>query len=349
MSQGARRLCAAAGCLTAAVGCGDDSKRAPDAMPAQDAAALVDTTDAAVIPQGPHHGYVVSGLRVPISDPEVRDYAFDLGSKTSAMPDGTTENTVGTVFSAVSILGVDLQGAITAAVDRGTILMLVDVQAQDFANTSAAGLGVVLGADPVPAACDGPDDLVCRHHLDGSASFAVAPGSPAGTPAAGAIVDGTFHGGGGAITLQLAFGSAAPIQLGLAHAQVRASSISEAGIMTAMLGGVVSPAQVTAGLAPALQAQIAAVLDRDCTPGGAGTPPDCGCQTGTAGARLISVFDGDLAVADRNCTVTNDEILGNAVIQSALQPDACSKDTCAAADALSIGVKLETVKASFPR
>ncbi|HEY0477219.1 MAG TPA: hypothetical protein VGD37_06825, partial [Kofleriaceae bacterium] len=204
-------------------------------------------------------------------------------------------------------------------------------------NASASGFGVKLGTMPMPAACSSPTDTVCRHHLDGSASFQIAANSPTDV-VAGKVVNGTFNGGPGDLTLQIAIGSAtAPISLNLLRARVRATAITETGI-TAIIGGLVTQDELMNQIGPAIQVQVAGILARDCTP--AGPPPGCGCH-GT-GATVIS-FD-----TNADCKLSTAEILGTPVVKSLLQPDACSVDSCKAADSLSIGVKVQAVAAKFP-
>jgi hypothetical protein len=288
-------------------------------------------------PEGTHHGYVVSSASVPTSDVQARDFSLDLGTKTSSKQDGMGDNALGLAISALTMLNFDIQGTVTTAVDTGSILLLLDFQTKDFTNASSSGFGVKLGAMPTPAACSGPTDTVCRHHLDGSASFQLAANSPTDV-VTGPVVNGTFNGGPGDLTLQIAIGSAtAPISLNLVRARVRATAITETGI-TAIIGGLVTQDELMNQIGPAIQVQVAGILARDCTP--AGPPPGCGCH-GT-GATVIS-FD-----TDADCKLSTAEILGTPVVKSLLQADACSTDSCKTADSLSIGVKVQAVAAKFP-
>jgi hypothetical protein len=50
----------------------------------------------------------------------------------------------------------------------------------------------------------------------------------------------------------------------------------------------------------------------------------------------------------KDCELTVAELLGNPFVKGSLNPDSCSKDSCAAADSLAIGVKVTAVKATFP-
>ena len=300
-----------------------------------------------ITPEGTHHGYVVSSASVPANDMQVRDFGLDLGAKTSSKQDGMIDNALGQALSALAMLNFDIQGTVTTAIDTGSIMLLIDFQTKDFANSSAAGFSVKLGATATPAACSSPTDTTCRHHLDGNATFTIAADSPNDAAVAGKIVNGTFNGGPGDVTLQIAIGSAtAPIKLDLLHARVKASSISDTGIMSAVVGGLVLQTDLNTQIGPAIQTQIVGILDRDCK--GARTPPACGCTPGSTGATVVGALDGDINPADKNCTITTEEVLGFPVVKALLQPDSCSMDSCSKADSLGIGVKVTAVAAKFP-
>jgi hypothetical protein len=307
-------------------------------------------SDGPIIPEGPHHGYVVSSVSVPTTDKQVTDFGLDLGSKTSSKQDGKIDDQLGSVLSLLSSLKLfDIQGTVNTAVDQGSLLLLVDVQTKDFMNSNGAGFGVKIGANPMPAPCNGSADTVCRHHLDGTGTFTIAANSPSDLAVAGKIASGTFNGGPGDVTLQLAIGSTTPIELSLLHARVKATSISEAGIMTATVGGLVTQAELTTSIGPAIQTQVNGILDRDCpvAAGGTRTPPSCGCNAGTTGETVIKALDGTTPGTVADCQITTEEILGFPLVAQLLKPDSCSTDTCKTPDSLSVGVQIEAVKATF--
>jgi hypothetical protein len=317
--------------------------------PRRDAAAAIDAaegdgstgTDAAVDAPPPivHHGYVVSSQFVPTNEMQVSQFGLDLGSRTSSAADGQVDNALGRVLALLNVLNVPVQPANTAAVDQGALLLLLDLQAPDLSNAAAANLQIELGANPVPAACDGAADTVCRHHLDGTASFSIAPDSPTDAVLPGHIVAGAFTGGPGHFTLPLAIGSGLLVQLHLLHARVQASMISDAGIMTADIGGLVIRDEINTQIGSAIQQLVQAVIVRDCTPGA--PPPGCGCSN-TSTATLLALMDGDLGTPG-DCLISTDEVLAF----SFMKTDSCSMDTCTMPDALSIGVQVQAVKATF--
>jgi len=296
-------------------------------------------TEGNVTPQGTHYGYVVSKAEVPTTTDQVNTFGLDVGAKTSSKPDGLPDNAIGHVFVTLTTLKFAIQDTITTAVDHGNILLLLDFQTTDFTNANAAGLSVKLGANPMPAACTDANDATCRHHLDGTAKFDIAAGSPTDDLVAGKIAGGSFKGGPGDLTLQIAIGSTDPIKLNLSHARATATSISASGI-TAVVGGIITKADLIAQVGPPLLASVKAVFSRDCT----GTGTNCGCPKGTTGDLIESVVD----TMPKDCMLTVDELFGNQIVGPMLTPDSCSTDSCTTADALSIGVRVQAVKATFP-
>jgi hypothetical protein len=272
------------------------------------------------------------------------DLALDLGSPRSSTPDGTVDDRLGEALGVLATF-FDVQTTVDTAVSHGSIILLIDFQTKDFTTTSNAGLAVKFGANPVPAACSSPTDMTCGNHLTGNPSFSIATDSPTDASLGGTIVNGTFNGGPGDVTLQIALGSTTPIELNLLHARAKANSISETGIMSANVGGLLTTADLTTKVGPAIQTQVAEIIATDCTP--AAPPPGCGCLTGSTGKQIMDLIDGDLDMV-RDCQITTEELLGFPIVKSLLGPDSCSKDSCTAPDALSVGVKVEAVKATFP-
>ena len=300
--------------------------------------------DGPIVPALAHHQYVISKALTPTTNAQALAYGLDLGSARSGTPDGTVDNRLGQVLAAFAGMGFDFQGAIDTAINQGSIILLVDFQTNDFLNTNSASLGVKFGTNPIPAACSGPTDTTCGHHLTGSASFSIAADSPTDAPLDGTIVGGTFNGGPGALSLQITLGGTQPITLSLSNARAKATAISDTG-MTANLGGALSVADLNTQIFPALQVQIADIITRDC--GSTRTPPICGCASGSTGQNLLNLLDGSDGTT-RDCNVSLAEIEGNPLIKGLFSPDICSTTTCTTPDALSLGIQVQTVKAMFP-
>lgn len=305
--------------------------------------------DAQPVPEGTHYGFVVNTASVPTSMKMAPDFGLDLGGAKSGTPDGTVDNRLGEVLGTLAGMGFKIQDTITTAVNEGGIILLVDFQTKDFMNASATGLSVKLGANPNPAACMGTaPNKVCGQHLKGTGTFSVDPKSPAEALVSGKIVNGTFSGGPGNIALQIALGDATqPLTLNLLNARAKATAITADG-MTLTVGGALSVDDLNMQVIPAITDQVNGLLVRDCGPlAGRATQPSCNCTGGSTSLTLLNLFDGDLAGTTADCNITKEEIGGNAVIHSLLGPDVCSAKTCTAPDALSLGIKVTTVKATI--
>lgn len=286
-------------------------------------------------PEGMHYQYVSSEAFVPTNNNQAREYGLDLNG------DKTPDNQLGMVLGTLSTMGFDVQGTIDEAVMEGSIILLVDFQTEDFTNTTAAGLKVLLGDNPMPAPCTDPTmptPATCSKHLDGTGMFSIAAGAPDNAAVAGKIINGTFNGGPGNISLQIALGGTDAIQLDLIGARAKASGITETGIASVVLGGALTEEDLNTKVIPAIHAQIAPLIAEDCN--APTSPPMCGCTSGSTGATVLNLFDA----APKDCMVTVDEIKNNSLIQSLLAPDVEINGK----QALSLGIKVVTKKATFP-
>jgi len=283
-------------------------------------------------PSGPHHGYVADTVTVPENTSQAREIALDLDGN------GTGDNQLGMVLGTLAGQGFEIQASLDDAVKQGDIILLVDFQTPDLANTTGAGMGIKLGANPTPAACTDPNDInTCGQHLMGGASFEIDPASPTDAGVDGKIAGGTFTGGPGTLTLQIAL-TGTPIELSLIGARAKATGIAADKIDQIILAGALTQEDLDTKVIPAIQAQLPPLIERDCTD--LQNPPDCGCASGSTGKTIIGLFD----TTPKDCAVTVEEIKTNSLIQSLLAPDV----TIDGQDALSIGVAVSTVSATFP-
>jgi hypothetical protein len=295
-------------------------------------------------PAGPHTTSVADTVLVPTNNNEARAYGLDLND------DRTVDNQLGMVLGTLAGQGFKVQDTIDEAVADGSIILLVDFQAPNFDNTSAAGLQVKLGdsdtATPAPCNtdetfCDMSDPPVCNgcgHHLEGEGVFTVAPGSPTNDAVGGKINGGVFSGGPGNLALQIALGGGNPIQLDLIGARAKGTGISATGFTELILAGALTQEDLDTKVIPAVHAQLGPLIERDCT--GTAPPDPCGCEAGSTGKTVFGLFDTD----PKDCTVTIEEIKTNSLIMSLLAPDV----TIDGKQALSLGIKVTTTKASFP-
>ncbi|HEX5062243.1 MAG TPA: hypothetical protein VFV99_22890 [Kofleriaceae bacterium] len=298
--------------------------------------------DGQPVPEGTHYHFVANQVFVPTSNTQARDFGLDLNG------DNTVDNQLGMVLSTLAGMGFDIQATIDTAVAEGSIILLVDFQTKDFTNTTAAGVQVFLGDNEMPAACNSGEsyDPVaksgCKHHLDGSGMFSIAAGSPENAALGGKIVNGTFTGGPGDLSLQIALGGTDAIKLDLIGARAKASMISENGIGMGTSGGVVFGGAVTKDdidnkVIPAIQTQLVPIIMRDCTM--PTMPPGCGCATDSTGKTILGLFDTN----PKDCAVSVEEIKTNSLIVSLLSPDV----TINGKMALSLGIKATAVKGTY--
>ncbi|HET7505292.1 MAG TPA: hypothetical protein VFK02_29940, partial [Kofleriaceae bacterium] len=197
-----------------------------------------DDGEAKIVPEGDHHGYVISKVQAaPVGSELPSALGLDLGSKTGTKLDGKVDNQLGQIFGLLATAKIDANAALADAINTGAIILLVDFQTKDFATSNAAGLSVKFGENPNPAACDA--NMVCGNHLKGTATFSVTADSPTDAALGGKIENGTFNSQAGDISIKITFGSGSPIELALLHARVKASGISDTGIMTATVGGLI--------------------------------------------------------------------------------------------------------------
>jgi hypothetical protein len=247
------------------------------------------------------------------------------------------ENAIGTLLATLHKLGMlDIQTPITQSVDRGDLLLLIDVQADSLTSFDAAGFRVLYGATPAPLPCASGTDTTCRQHLQGTGTFTIAPGSPTDAVVAGKISGSAFTGGPGDLAIKIAL-AGATLDLTLIHARVQAGGISDAGIMTATLGGLVLQSDLVSKIGPALTSSLNTTLMQDCTHAAGG------CQCTTDNARTLLGFD-----TNGDCALSMDELFGNLLVAPTLKPDTCSMDTCSTPDSLSMAIQVQAVKASFP-
>ena len=289
-----------------------------------------------VTPEGDHYQYVSSRVFVPENNNQSREYGLDLNG------DNTVDNQLGMVLGTLATMGFEIQATVDEAVSEGSIILLVDFQTTDFTNAGAAGLKVLLGATPMPQPCTDPlmpTPATCGQHLTGTGSFTINPASPSNAAVAGKIVNGSFTGGPGEITLQIALGGADAITLNLVGARAKASGITADGMTSVVFGGAITEDQLNSEVIPAIAAQLEPTIAGDCTDR---TNPTggCGCMAGSTGKTVLDLFDS----MPKDCTVTALEIQNNSLIQSLLAPDV----TIDGMPALSLGIKAEGKKATFP-
>jgi hypothetical protein len=303
------------------------------AMPAVLSTACGSDDGGTVTPEGTKYTYVINKVIAPSSLAESQTYGLDLNNN------GKVDNALGGLLGALKTQGLLVQPALDSSVDDGSVLLLTEFQAKDFQTAGAAGLRVFLGdkATAMPAPCTTPaDPTTCKKHLAGTGMFTLSATSPKDTLVAGPIKNGTFTGGPGKISLQIALSAGAPLQLDLIGARAQLSGITDSGFTKGILAGAISKADVDNRIIPALGTQVVSIIAKDC-PGA--TLPACTCMAGSGGETVLKIFDK----APKDCAVTVDEIKTTDFVTNLLMPDVTIDGT----PALSIGVGVTAVKGAF--
>ena len=275
-------------------------------------------------------GHVFDSITLPIDAQQAESFGYDLDG------DGTVDNQIGNIFSALTSAGgntFDLQTEMTRAVDRGNVIVLASIQD----CLSGQCLFTYHGSAPTPLPCTEVADPVCRRHLDGNALFSIDQPTDRFIPGTGGA--GTFSGGPGQALLQLTIAGNTPAQIQLIRAHADLTGVSASGITGGKLGGAIPDASVQDELIPAMHASIAAQIAADCPPGG--SPPDCGCTPDSTGETFLGIFD-----ENTDCTVPLPEFRENALVMTLFRPDV-DTDGDDVADALSVGVGVTAVAATF--
>jgi hypothetical protein len=296
--------------------------------------------DGTVVPMGEHYHYVANAVFVPTSNNQAREYGLDLDD------DDIIDNQLGMVLSTLAGMGFDIQTTLDTSVAEGSIILLADLQTPDFASTTNAGIQVFLGDMPMPAACNAGETYNettktgCKHHLDGSGSFSIKAGSPTNASLGGKIIGGTFNGGPGNLSLQIALGGTEAINLDLIGARAKISGITDAAISTMIFAGAVTKDDIDNKVIPAIQKQLVPIIQRDCPGTDPNSTPSCMCMADSTGKTILGLFD---VAPTKDCMVSVEEIKNNSLIVSLLSPDV----TIDGKMALSLGIKATAVKATY--
>jgi hypothetical protein len=285
----------------------------PDAAPPSDAAPALNS-------------YVLSAANVPTSNAEAQMYGLDIdGDQPGGDP--TVDNQLGSVIAALGSFGFDTQASVDDSIDQGFSITLLRL-------TTTAAFETYIGENPVPPACNGAGDTICRRHLDGNGAFDVVAAAPTGTMPYTETGGITTGGPGTAVISLTLFGQSVPIYLELIGARFTGMA-SQFGVTSAKLAGAVTQDHLNTTVIPALAVNLESILAVDC-PGP--MPPNCNCAPGSNGAQLIQLFD-----ADADCAITALEIQNNALVMSLLAPDVTINGT----DAISFGIGFEAVPATY--
>jgi hypothetical protein len=310
---------------------------------------------------GAFNHYVVNSVTAPTSQ-SVDDIVHIDSMGNPVKTGGVGVNKLGGLFATLKIAGnIDIQTPLTEAVNDGSLTLLADLQTPSFTTAAGAGFQMFIGDDP----CTGSGSGSGCGQYNGTTSFTIA--SMSGDPALeGPVSGGTFNGGPGDITIEFQLaagaGSATPLTINLKDALVQASSISATGIGMMTLGGAILETDINGTLIPTVAMQLNETVAAECVNGsGAGgsdcgsgttavdcsgaTPPKTLCCTGAAGS-LVGANSAVGLDANKDCTITTQELMTNSVVSSLLGPDVASTGN-SKPDAVSFGIAATCVGATY--
>lgn len=298
--------------------------------------------DIVIDENGEHTQYVINELVIPATATESRNLALDLDGN------GMTENALGGLLAALaSTADLDLQTGVDEQLADATFILLASIKATDLANADGVGTYILFGANPTPAACTDPMDIMtCGKHLGGMGSFDIAADSPSDAVLAGTLAGGELTTNPGTVSIELPLGDTAPLAIDLIGAQINAS-VSATGITAGKLGGAITAEDVDNKLIPSVQVLLAELITEGCTP----TANDCGCTAGSSGESVLNLFD-----SDSDCVVPVAELMSNGLIGATLRnPDVDLLDangdfnpnSDGIPDSLSLAIGFTAVNGSF--
>jgi hypothetical protein len=225
---------------------------------------------------------------------------------------GKTYNALGAILGALSgVAGnIDLQGSVDRGVNSGMTLLLARLQAADFANDPGTKGQLWTGAQV--ACCSSPTSPTCAAEakascFKGDYSFSPAASSPQNLYAGGSIAAGKLSLFAGTLVLPLPITTAGTLDLMLKGAQIRGTLAAAAPATTTITDGVLAGAipksEIDNKIIPGVALMIDATLKDPATPQ-------------STKSQILMLFD-----ADKDGTITTQEVAGNALVKTFLAGD----------------------------
>lgn len=300
-----------------------------------------DGGDDDVTPTGEHYTFVASEVTVPLSSNQGQEFGLDLND------DGVKDNQLAQSLSLLNSQAmINAQTTVTSGVNRGDIILLVDVQTPSFSSSGGTGFQIKFGdkATAQPAPCTDAADTACRKHLTGTGNFTVAASSPTNDALAGKIEGGVFEGGPGKIALQIALSDApnSALTLNLIAARARLTGISADGVASIIVAGAVTKASIDNEIVPAIF-NLANSMSASCVT--TATAGKCDCPDPADSEAVTELLDisGPGGTGPEDCKFDLAEVKKNPLLPVLLRPDV----TIDGQEALSVGVGAKAVKATF--
>jgi hypothetical protein len=314
------------------------------------------------VPTGAIHQYVGNTLDVPSTPQESQALGLNLDGDPQNRPD----NLLGQILSTLAQQGVDIQMQIDESVVAGDLIILHEVQTDDFTTWPNAGwqvyLGQWTGAEPPT--------------FDGTETFTVDPAGPTDAVLAGSISGGQFTGGPAEVTIQIALVEGAPpLVLDLIGARIQSDVTATS--CDGKLGGAITQDDINTKVIPAVADMMNTNIADNC--------PGMTCPKGSSSQTIIDLFDVGIEcdtaedcpaaastcdATDMVCTcggpdcgghlagdyvITDEELINNDLIASILSPDVDLLDADGnfnprqdmVEDSVSLGVGFTCVPATF--
>jgi hypothetical protein len=321
----------------AAVGCGgdDDDDGGDNNNPNVDAG-----TPAECEPTGAFQHYVNNKVTIM----ETKNGAFDLDGNNRA------DNQLGGIIGLLKTQGLNIQMTVDEAIAEGSLIMLHSVQAESLTTAASASWEVYLG------------EPITEPKYDGTDQATVKTDTPADARLCGSIAGGTFEGGPGDVSVQLALGEGDPLTVALKGVRIK-GKLTEAGCSEGVLGGGVTNDELNNQVFPAI-AELLNNTTNDDHPEGATEPAACaeagdtcpnthrGETTQCDAARDLCLQASTIQVLnildkDNDGQVTDEEIKTNDIIAQALNLDVDLVGNDGVEDSLSVALQFTCVKATF--
>lgn len=249
----------------------------PKSAPTQAPQALPET--------GVQYYFVTNKLQIPTTQEQTQAFAFNV--------DGDSQNSLDNKFGDLFTLltstsqGIQLQSTLDQAVNKGQIVSLHVVKANNPLNDTSVSWSIFLGQKTQAAP-----------KFDGSDNFKIDSTAPVTPPIIGSLTDGHFSGGPGNARIQL-FLLGQNVDVDLIGVRLEAD-LSAKGCANGKLGGGLAVEEFRSKLLPAIVEGLNLVIKTD----------------KTVANTILPLFD-----SDSNGTITIQEFESNPLLMMAISPD----------------------------
>lgn len=234
---------------------------------------------------GVQYYFVTNKLQIPTTQEQTKAFALNVDGDSQK----SLDNKFGDLFTLLSSTaqGIELQASLDQAINSGQLITLHIVKANDLQNDPSVSWSIFLGQKAQSAP---KFDRTDKLNLD--------PAAPANPPIIGSLVNGRFAGGPGTTRVQM-FLLGQPVEISLIGVRLE-TDFSVQGCANGKLGGGVTVDEFRGKLLPAVTDGLNQIIKTD----------------KTAANTLLPLFD-----ADKNGTLTIQELESNPLLMMAISPD----------------------------